>query len=319
MSRVATFGEALLVLRTSEAAVLAHESALAVGTGGAEANVAIGLARLGHAVRWLGRVGADGAGQRIARELRAEAIDAVVLVDPDRPTGAMLKEHPGLGRTRVSYLRTGSAGSALRPSDLDRLDLERSALLHLTGITPALSESARLAFEAAIDRAVAAGVEISFDVNHRALLWSADEASPVYRRAAAASSVLFAGIDEAALLLGREPAGPEEAARALHDLGPREVVVKLGAGGCLAFDGAELVLQPAVPVRVVDTVGAGDAVAAGYLAGRLSGLPLAERLRLAARVAAGVCGSPDDWEGFPTAAELDAAAVAGPGADPVSR
>lgn len=136
--RVVTLGEALGVLRTASLGSLAQLDTLAVGTGGAEGNVAVGLARLGTPVTWLGRVGDDGLGRRVARELRAEGVDVVAIVDGGAPTGLLLKETPVPGRTLVTYHRAGSAGSRLEPADLDGLDLAAGDILHLTGITPAL-------------------------------------------------------------------------------------------------------------------------------------------------------------------------------------
>ncbi|WFR66778.1 PfkB family carbohydrate kinase [Curtobacterium flaccumfaciens] len=138
-----------------------------VDTGGAESNVAIGLARAGVPTTWIGRVGTDPAGDRVVRDVRSQGVDVVAVPDADRSTGIMMKERLADGRTRVTYHRRGSAGSALRAADLPERVVERAALLHVTGITLALSDDARAAVGAAIDRADTAGVPVSFDVNHR--------------------------------------------------------------------------------------------------------------------------------------------------------
>ena len=212
-ARVLTIGEGIGTLRTQGIGTLALERELTVGTGGAEGNVAIGLARLGVPVTWLGRVGDDGLGARVVRELRAEGVSVIAPVDPDGPTGLMLKETPSAGRSVVTYYRTGSAGSRLSPDDLDGVDFDAFALLHVTGITPALSASARACIDLAIERAREAGVAVSFDVNHRSRLWSAEAAVETYREIARRSDILFAGADEAALLTGL----PEDDAPALAD------------------------------------------------------------------------------------------------------
>ncbi|GLI27747.1 sugar kinase [Agromyces rhizosphaerae] len=317
--RVLTIGEGLAVLRARDIGSLATVGELVVGTGGAEGNVAIGLARLGTPVTWLGRVGADDLGRRVVRELRAEGVDVVAPVDAGAPTGLLVKSTPAAGRTDVAYYRAGSAGSRLEASDLDAVDVSEYALVHVTGITPALSASASDAVDALVARAVAAGVPVSFDVNHRSSLWTdADAAAERYRALAAQASVVFAGDDEAALLVG--PGSPEELAERVSALGPAEVVIKLGAEGALARATAperapEVVQRAAVQVEVVDTVGAGDAFVAGYLAERVAGLPLARRLQTAVRTGAAACTHPGDWEGAATRADL----VRDAGADPVRR
>ena len=317
---VLTLGEAVGVLRTRGIGSLAHESDLVVGTGGAEGNVAIGLARLGTPVTWLGRVGDDGLGARVLRELRAEGVTVVASIDPGAPTGLLLKETPAAGRTVVTYHRAGSAGSRLSPADIERVDIEAYDLLHVTGITPALSETARATIDTAVDRARAAGVPVSFDVNHRSSLWrDAGAASVAYRSIARRADVVFAGADEAALVAGMSETTdvvPADLARAIAaELGPTEVVVKLGDAGAIALCDGELAERAAVPVTVVDTVGAGDAFVAGYLAARLAGEPVGGRLDLAVRTGAAACTHPGDWEGSPTRRELDREV----GTDPVRR
>ncbi|MCD2443417.1 sugar kinase [Agromyces sp. SYSU K20354] len=314
-SAVLTIGEGLGVLRTRGIGTLALERELTVGTGGAEGNVAIGLARLGVPVTWLGRVGDDGLGERVARELRAEGVSVIAPVDPGAPTGLLLKETPSAGRSVVTYHRSGSAGSRLSPDDLTPVDFHAFSLLHVTGITPALSASARACVDLAIDRAREAGTAVSFDVNHRSRLWSAGAAVDVYREIARRSDIVFAGADEAALLTGLPDDYAPALARSIAALGPAEVVVKLGEGGALALLDGRMSSRAAIPTAVVDTVGAGDAFVAGYLAERLRGVPVEARLELGVRTGAAACAHPGDWEGFPTRRDLDRDA----GSDPVSR
>src|SRR5690606_6577908 len=144
-----------------------HLGALRIDMGGAESNVAIGLQRLGTSVAWISRLGEDELGERVAREMRAEGVAVHAPRDPERPTGLMIKSHPRAGATRVRYYRSGSAASALSPQDLPDGLIEQAELLHLTGITPLLSDAARAATTAALERARTAGVTVSVDVNHR--------------------------------------------------------------------------------------------------------------------------------------------------------
>jgi len=313
--RLVTLGESLGVLRGSGIGTLAHVGELVVGIGGAEGNVAIGAARLGAAVTWMGRVGNDGLGRRVVRELRGEGVDVRAVVDAEAPTGLLLKETVGPGRTRVTYWRAGSAGSRLSPADAAGLELQPQDVLHVTGITPALSPSAHEAVWAAIAQARAAGAGVSFDVNHRASLWADPAAAAAaYRELVAAADVVFAGDDEARLVLGSDEADPAVLATQLAALGPREAVVKLGERGAVAWVHGEVLHQEAVRLtQVVDTVGAGDAFVAGYLAERLAGAAAVTRLATGAAAGAAVCLHPGDWEGAPTRAELVTSA------DPVMR
>jgi 2-dehydro-3-deoxygluconokinase len=303
MRPVVTIGETMGLFRAATPGPLAEVSEFQLGIGGAESNVAIGLARLGTPVRWVGRVGADGVGERIARELRNEGVEVLAIMDEVAATGLMIKEQGTTDARPVVYYRADSAGSRLTPDDVARAEIENAALLHLTGITPALSESAHDAVVGAIRVAEAAGVTISFDVNHRGTLWRGRDHAEVYRSLAGSADILFAGDDEARILFP-DASSPAELARAIVGLGPRQVIIKLGERGCVALiDDVEYV-QPAMPITPIDTVGAGDAFVAGYLAELIAGLPPTERLKTATAAGAAACLHIGDWEGFPTRAEL---------------
>lgn len=303
MKPVITFGETMGLFRASSSGSLAHVSDFHFGIGGAESNVAIALARLGAPARWFGRVGADPIGRRILRELRAESVDVRAVVDECAATGIMLKEQRTRHATRVHYYRSGSAGSRLSPDDIPSAGIGEGSILHITGITPALSGQAHEAVISALDTAEHEKVPVSFDVNHRNSLWRGRDPAPTYRSIAARSDVVFAGEDEARILVPHADS-PLEQARAIADLGPADVVIKRGAAGCAAvIDGLELV-RAAVPVLAVDSVGAGDAFVGAYLAELVAGRLPEDRLRTAVRVGAFACLNPGDWEGFPTREEL---------------
>ena len=311
---VVTLGESLGLLVASRVGRLELVPAMDLGFGGAESNVAIGLARLGVPVTWMSRLGDDALGRLIERQLRAEGVSAATTLDPTAPTALMLKERPAAGSSAVSYYRAGSAGSRLTPEHLDTARIREARILHITGITAALGAGPRAALDAAVDAANDSGTIVSFDVNHRSRLWSHATAAFAYREIAARADVVFAGDDEAELLTGeRDPAAQ---AAAIIELGPTHAIVKLGAEGAYALADGQAVKQSAFPVQAVDTVGAGDAFVAGYLAELLAGASLTERLRTAAACGAIACTAPGDWE-----AAADRAAIArllGAG-DPVQR
>jgi 2-dehydro-3-deoxygluconokinase len=194
----------------------------------------------------------------------------------------------------------------LSPTDLDA-DLSGGArFLLLSGITPALSASCRDAVFAAAEMAQAAGVTVVLDPNIRLKLWSPDEARVCLRELLSHVDIVLPGSEEAALLTGIDD--PVGAARDLLALGPRQVVVKLGRDGAMAVDAEGVLTAPGVPIpRVVDPVGAGDAFAAGFLAGLLREMPLPDTLALANRCGALSMLVPGDQEGLPRWQE-----VAGP-------
>ncbi|MCW2904370.1 MAG: sugar kinase [Streptosporangiaceae bacterium] len=305
MSRgLVTLGETMVLLIGPDIGRLRHAAAMALGIGGAESNVAIGVARLGLPSAWLGRVGDDELGEMVLSRIRAENVDVGGAVrDPDVPTSLMVKEHPLPGVSRVTYYRRNGPGARLSPSDVDETRIRAAKVLHITGITPALSPSALQTVQKAVEIARADGVKVSMDVNYRAALWSPQEAREVLRDLVRCCDILFAGDDEAEML--GVSGSPAEQARRLADLGPSEVVIKLGARGAVGWiDGEHLPVAP-VQVTAVDTVGAGDAFVAGYLAEHMNGRPSAERLRTAAICGAFAVCAPGDWEGLPTRGDLD--------------
>lgn len=294
---VLTLGETMLLLSGPGVGEVGDLDHMRVDTGGAESNVAIGVARAGVRATWVGRVGADPAGDRVVRDVRGAGVEVVAVVDPDRSTGLMMKERLVDGRTRVTYHRRHSAGSALAPEDVPAGVVEGAALVHLSGITVALSDTARRTVTSVLDRAEAAGVPVSFDVNHRQKLLDAEVAREHYRAVARRAAVVFAGDDEARILLGVGPdAGTDEdLARGLAALGAGRAVVKLGSRGAVAVVDGRVTRRAATPVRVVDPVGAGDAFVAAWLAATLTGATPDEALDRAADAGAVACTVEGDW------------------------
>ncbi|MCW2751249.1 MAG: 2-dehydro-3-deoxygluconokinase [Aeromicrobium sp.] len=298
---VVTLGEAMGLLTPAKPGPLLHKPTLHMGFGGAETNLAIGVARLGLSVQWIGRLGGDEVGDLIMRELRAEGVSTACVRDT-APTGLMLKTIGVAGKVRVTYFRSGSAGSQLSPEDVDEDTIRAAKVLHVTGITPALGPGPAAAVAAALEIARAHGVTVSLDINYRRTLWDPTTASAALRKLVKQADVLFATDEEAALIVDGD--SPAARARALADLGPRQVIVKLGAAGSVAhIDDQPYVTQPAI-VTAVDPVGAGDAFAAGYLGELVRGLPTEERLATASTAGAFAVTVLGDWEGLPTRAEL---------------
>jgi len=318
---VIAVGEPLIALLAVGPAPLADVETFSRHVAGAEANMAVGLARLGHKALYVGRVGDDGFGRAIVRRLRGEGVDVSgVVVDAGRRTGLMVRERRALGPSEVLYYRAGSAGSALGPADIDAVKAAFTGArwVHLTGITPALSDSAHEAVLRAIELARLSDVRVSFDINLRRRLWSDEAAAARLQPIAVGADLVFGDADELAVVagIGLSPDGLD-AARALRSAGSGSVIIKRGSAGATLVGEGMPVDAPAVAVgRVVDTVGAGDAFCAGYLAALLDGLDPAAALRWGNGCAAAALSVEGDLIGLPTRVELERL-IGDPGTDTI--
>ncbi|XAS67384.1 sugar kinase [Micrococcaceae bacterium Sec5.7] len=284
-------GETMAMLTPDQPVPLHQATSLHLGVGGAESNVAMGFAAMGLDSHWVGRVGDDGFGARILNELRIHGVGVSgVEIDPKLPTGLYVKVPAQVpaqvpapvpeadGGSSVLYYRQGSAASAMGPGLLDNPAvaglLENARLIHLSGITAALSADCRVLIEAIL-QAPRHGRIISFDVNWRAALWSGQDRSAL-RHLANLADVVLVGKDEAEHAFGTTDEA--ELRRLLPD--PQVLVIKNEAISAIALShdgGREEV--PALSVEVLEPVGAGDSFAAGYLSGMLSGLNQKASLR----------------------------------------
>lgn len=253
---------------------------------GSETTVALSLARLGHHVAWIGRIGADELGLLVQGTLRGEGVTPHVVVDAQAPTGLMLREQCTADRYRVHYYRRGSAGSRLAPQDIPVGLVESGRILHVGAITPALSASASDAVDSALRRARGASVMVSFDACYRAHLWSAGAFIRYVATRLPLIDLMFVSLDDARLLLGAaEDTSPLAAARALTERGSCTVVVttgKRGAASC-GLDGEAEVA--AIPGIGIDPVAAPDSFIAGYLSEMLGSSSPAARLARAVDLA----------------------------------
>ena len=264
--------------------------------------MAIGLARLGHQAAWVGAVGNDEPGRLIQRTLRAEGVATEWLRFSDESfTGFIAFDQPSHDITRVSYHRRGSAGSTLTADEsVAAIDAAQPRLLHVTGITPALSDATRAATVAAVRAASAAGIAVSLDVNYRARLWSRADAAVALRELLPYVQTVFASDDELDLLT--DAADP--VADLLADSTVDQVVVTAGAKGAWTHSSHGTIHRPALPVTVVDSIGAGDAFVSGYLSATLDNLSPEARLDRATTSGAFCVTALGDWESLPTRDDL---------------
>lgn len=294
---VVTVGEALACFSPSDAAHFSDTHHATWSFGGAESNTAVGLARLGVSVAWVSRLGTDTFGDHIVDTLATESVDVRSVVrDAGRPTGLMLKERPATDTSRVSYHRSTSAASVMQPADLPERLFEGARLLHLTGITAALGPGPRAVVREALRLAREHGLVVSFDPNHRPALWDVDDARRTYRDLIRDVDHLLCNEAEARLITGRDSL--DEAAADLADLGPSVVVVKCGSQGARALLPSGRFHVAPVPTRAVDSVGAGDAFNAGWIAGHLRHDD-ETALVTGAWTASHVVAHPGDFEGAP--------------------
>lgn len=304
---VATLGEALVAMDPVSAGRLRGVDSFRKRVGGAEVNVAVALSRLGHRAAWFGALGQDEFGAEILGFLRAEGVDAAgAVLDPGAPTGVYFKERGPLGKLRVYYYRAGSAAShmQLASGQLERLLSAR--VVHLSGITPALSDACwRLTMQVA-EEANARGVTLSFDANIRHRLFRDRDPRAALRPIVERADLLFLSAEEATVLLG--DSAPAAVRRAAEGLRATAIVVHRASGAFAVHDDG-LAERAAYRVTERDTVGAGDAFVAGFLAGRLRGWSGGRCLEFANACGGCAVTVPGDADSMPF--DMDALALLG--------
>ncbi|SEO23244.1 sugar kinase [Paenibacillus sp. OV219] len=298
-----TFGETMALFMPPDHRAIEGSAMLEQSYGGAESNVAIGVARLGESVGWFGALGDDPFGRSILKRIRGEGVDVSrASLSADAPTGMMFREMVA-GKLTVHYYRKHSAASKMKLSDLDLEYIRSCKILHITGITPALSDNCRETIFAVVAAAKEAGVKISFDPNLRLKLWSIDEAREVVLPLAAQADYFLPGWDELRLLYDTDDF--EAVKEKLVNLSAVSIVKGVGDTNVVLENG-QVVEVPFYPIeRVIDTVGAGDGFCSGFLGGLLKGMSVLEAVRLGSISGALVVQSRGDWEALPDWSTLE--------------
>ncbi|MBO1334687.1 sugar kinase [Streptomyces sp. VRA16 Mangrove soil] len=304
---VVALGESMVTFLPAVPGRLADVPSFDRGIGGAESNVACVLAAGGHRTRWVSRVGADGFGDHLVEAVGAYGVDvAAVRRDPARPTGIYFRTagDRATDAHEVAYYRAGSAASAMSAATMDLDVLRAGRVLHLSGITAALSADCLGLLRTLIGAPGTAhgGPLVSFDVNHRPGLWRTADDARVLLDLARGADLVFVGEDEAEEAWG-VTGGPDAIRAALPE--PAVLVVKRGADGAVLYDAQGRHAEPAPRVDVVAAVGAGDAFAAGFLSATLRALPAAARLRHGHLWAAAALTVPGDLATPPSRAHAD--------------
>ncbi|MFF9579081.1 sugar kinase [Streptomyces rubiginosohelvolus] len=231
---VVCLGESMVTFLPSQPGRLADVPSFGRGIGGAESNVACALAAAGHRAAWVGRVGADGFGDHLVETIASYGVDtSAVRRDPVRPTGIYFRTATDRGTDthEVAYYRAGSAASAMSPANVPYEELFAGRILHLSGITAALSGDC-LALLRELTAARPGRPLVSFDVNHRPHLWRGGDAdASVLLALARRADLVFVGEDEAEEAWGI--VGAEAIRAAVPE--PSVLVVKRGSAGATVF------------------------------------------------------------------------------------
>lgn len=302
---VILIGEPMGLLMAQSEGSLDEVTGYSLAVAGAEFNVAVGLARLEHPVTYMTKLGQDPFGKVIVKCLTENGIGSeCVQYSADRTTGFMLKSLVSTGDPEIFYYRKGSAASTLSKEDIDAIDFSGYRLLHMTGILPALSDSAREAAFYAMDKARQAGLTITFDPNLRPQLWPSQERMvQTLNQLAAKADYVFPGENEGQILCGTRD--PQAIGAFYRNLGAKVVITKVGSRGAYVSSAQLQALVPGFHVeKVVDTVGAGDGFAAGVISALLERLSLEDAARRGNAIGALQVMSRGDNTGLPTRPQL---------------
>lgn len=268
-----SLGESMLRLSVPTGRRLDDTRMLDMELAGAESNVSVALARLGWKSGWFSRMPDHALARAIIRALRSDGVDvSSVKYVSDERLGTYFIEYATPPRaTQVIYDRANSAASHMTIEDVDWNYLLDTRILHLTGITAALSDNCYELLAEAIQRAKSSGVLVSFDVNYRAKLWSASTAGEKLRPLIEQADLLLCKGADASSLFGckGEPRQLMNELKALTHA--KAIFCTFGDQGAALLSGDQFMSQPAVPVQIIDRIGSGDAFAAGVLDGLLTG------------------------------------------------
>ncbi|EHI97533.1 MULTISPECIES: sugar kinase [unclassified Clostridium] len=299
MLDVITIGDAMIAMCPQEKGPIIFCDTFKRKTGGAELNVAIGCARLGLKSGWISRLGNDDFGKYILKTVRGEGIDTseVELVD-GHPTSVYFREVLSDGSSRSFYYRENSPTSTMKSEELNEEYFKQSKVLHITGVFPSITKNNQEIILEAVKLAKKHNLTVSFDPNIRLKMWTKEEAKAYIEKLLPDVDILLVGDEEIEILLGETTI--EDAIKTFHGYGIDKVIVKKGAKGALGSDGKNVYEVEAIkPKALVDTVGAGDGFAAGFLTAFCEGKTLEECVKFANAVGSLVVGVEGDNEGLP--------------------
>jgi 2-dehydro-3-deoxygluconokinase len=289
-TRVVTLGEAMLRFTVRPGFDIAFAERFDVHVAGAEANFAAAVAALGAEPVWLSRLPRNFLGRLVLSTLRRHGVDTshVVAAEGGRVGVYYTNPLPMPGGFDVVYDRADTTFTKFRAEDFEETILDGADLVHATGITLAVGRNAQELLNRVVKAAEARRVPVSFDVNYRSALWQPSSAREAVSAILPHTDVLICSMADARLLFGAGVQEPAVLARELHEAhGLEAVALTLGAAGCIAYDGQDVVERNSIPTPVRDRIGRGDAFAAGFVLGWLrSGIREGADLGVAAGAAA---------------------------------
>lgn len=300
MSEIITIGETMAAFTPKSTGYLHYIKDYELRIAGAESNLAIGVCKLGHSASWFSSLGKDEFGYFVNNNIRAEGVDTrYVHFDEAHRTGVMFKQVLQGKETSVFYYRENSAASFMQPDDLRPEMFAGGKILHLTGITPVLSESCEKLTEEAICMGKEAGLKISFDPNIRRKLWKDKDYTDLLRGIIDKTAILMLGLEEAETLY--HTTDKERIVDAFFQKEHAEyLAIKDGSNGAYVADREHGYAIPPYPCKPIDPIGAGDAFNAGFLCALLEERTVQEAGRMAAVAGALATESYGDIEGYPT-------------------
>jgi 2-dehydro-3-deoxygluconokinase len=296
---VITIGDGMIAMCPIQKGPILFSNTFERKIGGAEINVAIGCSRLGLKSGWISRLGNDDFGKYILKTARGEDIDTseVKLVEGYQ-TSVYFREVLSDGSSRSFYYREESPTSTMNVEDLNEEYFKNAKMLHITGVFPSINKNNQRLILGAVKLAKKLSLKVSFDPNIRLKMWTKEEAKSFIEKLLPSVDILLIGDEEVELLLG--DSNIEKAIETFHNYGIETVIIKKGAKGAVGSDGKNIYDVEAIkPKALVDTVGAGDGFAAGFLTALLKGKTLENCLTFANAVGSLVVGVEGDNEGLP--------------------
>lgn len=296
---VITIGDGMIAMCPKEKGPIIFSNTFERKIGGAELNVAIGCARLGIEVGWISRLGNDEFGKYILKTVRGEGVDVsqVKLVD-GYPTSVYFREVLANGESRSFYYRENSPTTTMDKESLNEDYFKNTKVLHITGVFPSINDKNKEILLESIKLAKKYNLCISFDPNIRLKMWNMEQARNFINKFLNDVDILLVGDEEISILLDEEDI--TKAIKKFHDIGIEKVIVKRGAKGAIgSYKNNVYSVDSIKPKALIDTVGAGDGFAAGFLAASLKGKSFEESIQFANAVGSLVVGVEGDNEGLP--------------------
>jgi len=268
-----TVGESMLRFSVPSGRLLADAPAFDVHVAGTESNVAVAVARMGFTARWLSRVPNNVLGRRIVDTISGQGVDCsyVLWSDTDRAGIYFLEFGASPRPTKVLYDRAPSAARNMDETTFDLSLISKARIIHLTGITVALSEGCSRLVETVIDQANQLKVPIIFDVNYRALLWSHQECRNKLAPLLPKVNTLIVSQRDLAPIFEISGDTVTEMKELQRRFGIPRIAITTGNEGAMGLESGQTILVRGYPVEMIDRIGAGDSFAAGVITGLLEG------------------------------------------------